>query len=198
MKILVINTGSSSLKYRIFDMGESKTLAGGVMERIGESSGVWTHFVSASEDKKKETLKLEIKDHKQGLKLAVKKITDPETGVVSDISEIDAIGHRVVQGGEIFTVAARIDEAVKKEAAELDGCYVIKTDLSVKVATAETIHDRYKDLARVERAFRIFKSGHLEVRPTFVRTEASTRGHVFVVMLAYLLERELDKYWCDL
>ena len=43
-----------------------------------------------------------------------------------------------------------------------------------------------------------FKSGHLEVRPTFVRTEASTRGHVFVVMPAYLLERELDKYWCGL
>jgi hypothetical protein len=50
----------------------------------------------------------------------------------------------------------------------LDGCYVIKTDLSDKVATAETIHDRYKDLAQVERAFRTFKSG-LEVRPAFVR-----------------------------
>ena len=87
-----------------------------------------------------------------------------------------------------------IDEEVKKQAAQLDGCYVIKTDLSYKVATAETIHDRYKDLAQVERAFRTFKSG-LEVRPAFVRKEASTRGHVFVVMLAYLLERELYKYW---
>jgi len=87
-----------------------------------------------------------------------------------------------------------IDEEVKKQAAQLDGCYVIKTDLSVKVATAETIHDRYKDLAQVERAFRTFKSG-LEVRPAFVRKEESTRGHVFVVMLAYLLERELYKYW---
>ncbi len=96
------------------------------------------------------------------------------------------------------TLELVIDEAAQKEAAELDGCYVIKTDLSAKTATAETIHDRYKDLAQVERAFRTFKSGHLEVRPTFVRTEASTRGHVFVVMLAYLLERELDKYWHDL
>ena len=57
------------------------------------------------------------------------------------------------------------------------------------------VHDRYKDLAQVEQAFRTFKSGHLEIRPTFVRTEASTRGHVFVVMLAYLLERDLDKHW---
>jgi transposase len=88
-----------------------------------------------------------------------------------------------------------IDEELKRQVTQLDGCYVIKTDLSEKMATAETIHDRYKDLAKVERAFRTFKNGHLEVQPTFVRTEASTRGHVFVVMLAYLLECELDKYW---
>jgi transposase len=93
------------------------------------------------------------------------------------------------------TLELVVDEVVKKEAAELDGCYVIKTDLPREAATAELVHDRYKDLAQVEQAFRTFKSGHLEVRPTFVRTEASTRGHVFVVMLAYLLERELDKHW---
>jgi transposase len=88
-----------------------------------------------------------------------------------------------------------VDEELKRQVTQLDGCYVIKTDLSEKMATAETIHDRYKDLAKVERAFRTFKNGHLEVQPTFVRTEASTRGHVFVVMLAYLLECELDTYW---
>jgi hypothetical protein len=93
------------------------------------------------------------------------------------------------------TLELMIDELMEREAAQLDGCYVIKTDLPAEIATAETIHDRYKDLAYVERAFRTFKSGHLEVRPTYVRTEESTRGHVFVVMLAYLLERELDKYW---
>lgn len=88
-----------------------------------------------------------------------------------------------------------IDDAALEEAAKLDGCYVIKTDLSAEIASAKTVHDRYKDLAEVERAFRTFKSGHLQVRPTFVRTEASTRGHVFVVMLAYLVERELERYW---
>ncbi len=88
-----------------------------------------------------------------------------------------------------------VDEEVKRQAAKLNGCYVIKTDLSAEVATSETIHERYKDLALVERASRTFKGGHLELRPTFVRTEASTRGHVFVVMLTYLLERELEKYW---
>jgi transposase len=91
-----------------------------------------------------------------------------------------------------------VDDAALKEAAKLDGCYVIKTDLAAETATAETIHERYKDLAKVEQAFRTFKNGHLQVQPTFVRTEASTRGHVFTVMLAYLLERELEQYWRDL
>jgi len=100
---------------------------------------------------------------------------------------------KVVSNGR--TLELVIDEAARKEVAELDGCYVIKTDLPGEAATAETIHNRYKDLAQVERAFRTFKNGHLELRPTFVRSEASTRGHVFVVMLAYLLERELSNYW---
>ena len=93
------------------------------------------------------------------------------------------------------TLELIVDEEIKKHTAQLDGCYVIKSDLSEEIATAETIHERYKDLAKVERAFRTFKNGHLEVQPTFVRTGDSTRGHVFVVMLAYLLECELDKYW---
>jgi transposase len=100
---------------------------------------------------------------------------------------------KAVSTGRILELV--VDKVIKKEVAELDGCYVIKTDLPREAATAELVHERYKDLAQVEQVFRTFKSGHLEVRPTFVRTEASTRGHVFVVMLAYLLERELDKYW---
>jgi transposase len=91
-----------------------------------------------------------------------------------------------------------INEEARRETAELDGCYVIKTDLPVAAATAETIHARYKDLTLVEEAFRTFKRGLLNVQPTYVRTGASTKGHVFVVMLAYLLQRELDKYWHEL
>lgn len=88
-----------------------------------------------------------------------------------------------------------IDEKMKREIRELDGCYVIKTDVPVAMADTETVHERYKNLALVEEAFRNFKKGLLRVQPTYVRTEASTRGHVFVVMLAYLLERDLEKYW---
>jgi len=94
-------------------------------------------------------------------------------------------------------LSVTVDENLIKCDSRLDGCYVIKTDLPKEKATKEEIHSRYKDLAKVERAFRTFKSGHLEIRPAFVRTEKSTRGHVFVVMLAYLLESELDQCWKD-
>jgi len=86
-----------------------------------------------------------------------------------------------------------------EESSRLDGCYVIKTDLPpTEEITARMVHNRYKDLALVEWAFRTFKQGHLEIHPTFVHAEASTRGHVFVIMLAYLLERELYRYWQNL
>jgi len=87
------------------------------------------------------------------------------------------------------------NDAMLKEETALDGCYVIKTDLSKEVADKQLIHDRYKDLTEVERAFRDCKTTILEVRPVFVRSEKSTRGHVLVVMLAYLIIRKLRAAW---
>ena len=88
-----------------------------------------------------------------------------------------------------------VDEAARGQEAELDGCYALLTDLKPEQDAAQLIHDRYKDLAEVEQAFRTCKLSHLELRPVFVRNEASTRGHVFVVMLAYLVRRELAAAW---
>jgi len=96
------------------------------------------------------------------------------------------------------TLSLTVDAEVQQVVAELDGCYVIKTDVAADIATCEEIHDRYKDLAKVERAFRTCKTGHLELRPVNVRTEPSTRGHVFVVMLAYAIERELVHLWREI
>jgi hypothetical protein len=90
------------------------------------------------------------------------------------------------------------DPAALVAESRLDGCYVLKSDLAPAVADMHTIHDRYKALAEVERAFRTCKTGHLEVRPVFVRTEESTRGHVLVVMLAYLIVRYLRRAWAAL
>ena len=85
-------------------------------------------------------------------------------------------------------------EALVKVSA-LDGCYVLKTDLQKDMATKETIHDRYKDLKLVEWAFRESKSMHLEMRPIHVRLESRTRGHAFVVMLAYTIIHALAENW---
>jgi transposase len=87
------------------------------------------------------------------------------------------------------------DEDALKEVSRLDGCYVIKTDLPQLAANKEIVHGRYKDLALVEQAFRTCKTTLLEVRPVFVRKEKSTRGHVFVVMLAYKIIRHLREAW---
>lgn len=78
-----------------------------------------------------------------------------------------------------------IDDDELREKSKFDGCYVIKTDLTKEDADKETIHQRYKDLANVELAFRTLKTGLEDVRPIFVRKESRTRGHVFICMLAY-------------
>lgn len=87
--------------------------------------------------------------------------------------------------GENGTLCCQIDEAEKQDAEAFDGCYVIKTDLDASLADAKTVHDRYKDLTKVEQAFCILKTGLEEIRPIFVRKASRTRAHVFVCMLAY-------------
>jgi len=86
-------------------------------------------------------------------------------------------------------------EDALQEKTRLDGCYVIKTDLPKEAADKETVHNRYKDLASVEYGFRTCKTDFLEVRPVFVRNEKSSRGHVFTVMLAYMIVRYLRRAW---
>ena len=88
-----------------------------------------------------------------------------------------------------------IQEDAQTEAAKLDGCYVLQTDLTPAQAPKELVHDRYKDLASVEHAFRTCKTAHLEVRPIFLRLEARTRAHAFVVMLAYQIIQYLASCW---
>lgn len=89
------------------------------------------------------------------------------------------------------------DKSVLIKEAMLDGCYVIKSDLPKEI-DKQIIHDRYKDLAEVEQAFRTCKTAMLEMRPWYVQTEESTRGHALVVMLAYLIARHLQQAWFHL
>ena len=94
-------------------------------------------------------------------------------------------------------ISISIDKDALAEIEKLDGCYVIKTDLSKDQADKETVHDRYRDLALVEQAFRTSKTVELEIRPIHVRLACRTRGHAFVVMLAYKVVQELARRWCE-
>jgi transposase len=95
-------------------------------------------------------------------------------------------------------LSLHVDEKQKEEAKILDGCYVIKTELKKAEISAEMAHQKYKDLAQVEYGFRTIKTGLLETRPVYVRKEERTRGHVFVVMLSYIIVHELKKLWVEM
>ena len=93
------------------------------------------------------------------------------------------------------TLCLIADEGLLQEHSKLDGCYAIVTDLAASVADAQTVHDRYKDLAKVEADFRTLKHGHLEIRPWYVLTEANTRAHALTAMLALKIRRRLQSAW---
>jgi hypothetical protein len=85
-----------------------------------------------------------------------------------------------------------------EEESRLDGCYVVESDLKAEQAPAQVIHDRYKDLKLVERDFRTLKTGHLEFRPWFVRTQENTHAHALTSMLALKVRRHLEQAWWPL
>ncbi len=112
MKILVINCGSSSLKYQLYNMDNNEVLAKGLVERIGIDGSNLQHTPAG---KDKIVFKQPLSDHEEAIKLVMDKLTDPEVGVISDLSEIDGIGHRVVHGGNFFSDSILVtDEVIEK------------------------------------------------------------------------------------
>lgn len=114
MKVLVINAGSSSIKYQLLNMDTEAVMASGLVERIGEEKGVLSHKRFTTGKEEKTVLEQKIADHREGMHLVINMITAAETGVIKDKSEIDAIGHRTVQGGEDFSSSILVTEEVKK------------------------------------------------------------------------------------
>src|SRR5690349_7969737 len=109
MKILVINCGSSSLKYQLINMENEMSLAQGLVERIGNEGSVLTQKV---EGREKYIIKQGMKDHKDAIQLVLKTLVDETNGVISSVEEIAAVGHRVVHGGEFYSSSVLIDEKV--------------------------------------------------------------------------------------
>lgn len=113
MNILVINSGSSSIKYQLLDMSTEHVLCSGTVERIGEAMGALNHKIAPgtpAEDKI--SLAQPIPSHEEGMHLVIGLITDAERGVVKSTADIKAIGHRVVQGGDLFNSSRLVDDAV--------------------------------------------------------------------------------------
>ena len=114
MKVLVVNCGSSSLKYQIIDMENESVLAKGNFERIGEQESFLTHKVNGD----KHVIKTPVMNHEEALKIILTQLVHEDYGVLKDLSEISAVGHRIVHGGELFDKSVLIDEDVIRKIEE--------------------------------------------------------------------------------
>ncbi len=115
MKVLIINTGSSSLKYQLINTDDEKVLAKGICERIGLAQGIHSY---SNHDNKSFVNELNIRDHSYAFNIVIDALISPEYGVVKNIDEIEAIGHRIVHGGEKFSKPVLIDDEVVKTIEE--------------------------------------------------------------------------------
>lgn len=111
MKILVLNAGSSSLKYQLFDMKNESVLAKGNCEKIGIKGS----FISYKRGKESDEFKMELPDHTKALQEVFKLLTDGKIGVIKSLDEISAVGHRVLHGGELYTQSVLVDKKVLKD-----------------------------------------------------------------------------------
>jgi len=111
MKVLVVNAGSSSIKYQVFNMDDESVLAKGLVDRVGIPGTTLEHKPSGKDEV---IIKKDLPDHTAGMKLVLEVLVNPEYGVLSSMDEIGAVGHRVVHGGESFADSVIIDDAVKK------------------------------------------------------------------------------------
>ncbi|EHQ91439.1 acetate/propionate family kinase [Desulfosporosinus youngiae] len=115
MKILVINCGSSSLKYQVIDMATKNAIGKGLVERIGLAGSVLTHRTKSGA---KEVITAEIPDHTVAIKLVLEALVSPHYGTIEDLKEICGVGHRVVHGGEKFSKSVLIDDPVMEALEE--------------------------------------------------------------------------------
>ncbi len=113
MKILVLNCGSSSLKYQLIDMENEKLLAKGICEQIGDSNATFTHKVPDDESKLIKAKPTLMADHGEAIQIVLDALVSKEFGVIDSLDEIGAVGHRVLHGGEKFSASVLVNEDVK-------------------------------------------------------------------------------------
>ena len=152
MKVLVINTGSSSIKYQLFEMPAGKVLCSGLVEKIGETSGKITQKKDGGNTKHVEELVL--KDHSAGMKRVAELLTDKKYGVIEDTAEVELVGHRVVHGGEAFSKTTFIDDAVMKTIDKLSGLAPLHNPPNrVGIEVAKKVFSNARQVAVFDTAF---------------------------------------------
>lgn len=151
MNILVINCGSSSLKYQLIDSDNEKVMAKGLCERIGIDQSAITH---QQENGEKVTELVEMKDHTDAVKLVIGKLTDEKVGVVGSLDEIGAIGHRIVHGGEKFAGSVVIDDEVIKAIEECNDLAPLHNPANlIGIKSCKTIMPNVPNVAVFDTAF---------------------------------------------
>ena len=118
MKILVINAGSSSLKYQLIDMENENVLAKGICEQLGNDNSTFTHKVPADADKNIKDKAIAMPDHATAIQVVIDALTSAENGVITSMSEIDAVGHRVLHGAEKFSGSVLVTDEVEETIKE--------------------------------------------------------------------------------
>ena len=151
--------------------------------------------IRKSRDEKLTTLRKECEKQNQYLRAHPRSSVAVALQKVSGRSKQMNVSGWVTCGVNGRKITLSVDADALREEAKLDGCYVLKTDLVDGAITKELIHNRYKDLRLVESAFRSSKTVELEMRPIHVRLATRTKGHVFVVMMAYRIIQELARRW---
>ncbi len=150
MKVLVLNSGSSSIKFQLIEMPSEKVSCSGVVERIGSNDAVITYRT----DTKESTITLKILNHQVGLETIANYILDPIKGVVQNANEIDAVGHRVVHGGDAFSETTLITAEVKNEVKKFNDLAPLHNPQNLKgIEIAEKIFPIAKQIAVFDTAF---------------------------------------------
>jgi len=154
MNIFVVNSGSSSIKYQFFKMPDEKPICTGLVERIGLEDSMITHKLFLKGEEKMIQRRLDIPDHESGLKQVAEILTDSEIGVIHNPQEIDAVGHRVVHGGETFASTTIITPEVKSEIKKLFSLAPLHNPANyLAIDVAEKIFTKAKQVAVFDTAF---------------------------------------------
>ncbi len=176
MKILIINSGSSSIKFQLLEMPEEEVLCSGMAERIGSDDAIFRY----SSDKASEEHQLAIANHAEGLQKITDFLLDPGRGTIQSIDEIEAIGHRVVHGGNAFSDTCLIDEVVKSKIEQYNGMAPLHNPHNLKgIDITEDIFPNASQVAVFDTAF------HQSI---------PVKAHKYAIPNKYYIEHELKAY----